>query len=114
MDKFDADYDAMVTGDPFGGDIYIEETDEEDGFEWGWEDEEPPELIEEGPLYNQVITIEQYGGVAFFVDGYRSGKIECHMIGDDRTFTFDKDDVSNVLEESEFCWTCGQVGCGWE
>lgn len=105
-----ASYDSWATREPWG-DVYIEETDEEDGFEWGWEDEEP-ELIEEGPLFNEAFKHSDYGGVAFFGDGYRAGKIECHMIGDDRTFVFDPADCT-LLDSGEFCWDCGQVGCYW-
>jgi hypothetical protein len=91
--------------------IYFMETDEEDGFEWGFEEEEP-ELIEEGPLYDKTVTIVGYRGIAFRVDGYREGMIECHMVGDDRTFTFDVDEATEI-DEDEFCHGCGQIGCGW-
>jgi hypothetical protein len=32
------------------------------------------------------------------------------MVGDDRYFMFDPDDVSPLARE-EFCGECGQVGC---
>lgn len=98
--------------------FFIAETDDGDGFEWGWEDEwdENEELEfgkpEENPLYHNAVRIEGWDGIAFFVDDCRAGKIECHMIGDDRKFTFDNDDAT-LLDEEEFCWGCGAIGCGW-
>lgn len=32
------------------------------------------------------------------------------MVGDDRVFEIDKDDLTE-LDESEYCSECGQVGC---
>lgn len=37
-------------------------------------------------------------------------KVDCYMIGDDRLFTFDIDDV-NQIDESAYCHSCGQIGC---
>jgi hypothetical protein len=36
----------------------------------------------------------------------------CVMIGDDRHFSFDEDDLV-VLSEDEYCGSCGQIGCEW-
>ena len=33
------------------------------------------------------------------------------MVGDDRVFEVDVDDIE-ILGESEFCHSCGQIGCG--
>src|SRR5271157_1498540 len=33
-----------------------------------------------------------------------------HMVGDDRVFTFDLSDVTPI-KDSEFCHSCGQIGC---
>jgi hypothetical protein len=33
------------------------------------------------------------------------------MIGDDREFTFDVEDLT-ALDRDEFCGECGQIGCG--
>ena len=38
-------------------------------------------------------------------------KVRCIMVGDDREFTFDIEELS-PLDEEEFCPGCGQIGCG--
>lgn len=75
------------------------------------------------PAYREV------GGsaIAWRVDGYDSepdedtewtgyevptGRVRAHMIGDDRTFTFEPDELSPIAEE-DYCGECGQLGCGW-
>jgi hypothetical protein len=87
-----------------------------------WEDEQYDLLISDnglytGPLSGKVIKVKDYRGIAFYVDGYTTLRLECiqcHMIGDDRVFTFDPDDYGiTVMEDDEFCSTCGQIGCGW-
>lgn len=41
------------------------------------------------------------------------GKICCMMVGDDRLFYFDPEEVHEInLEEDDFCIECGQIGCG--
>lgn len=40
-----------------------------------------------------------------------TGMVTMVMVGDDREFSIDPDDVG-TLEEGEFCRECGQVGCG--
>lgn len=43
-------------------------------------------------------------------DEQPTGKVRCHMVGDDRSFYIDPDDMT-VLGEREFCHSCGQIGC---
>jgi hypothetical protein len=40
----------------------------------------------------------------------RTGKLIAVMIGDDRHFAVDPDDVSE-LHEDDYCRVCGQIGC---
>lgn len=40
-----------------------------------------------------------------------TGRILAHMIGDDRTFTFEPDELTPIGED-DYCPGCGQVGCG--
>lgn len=40
----------------------------------------------------------------------RTGKVVCVMIGDDRRFVFDKDELTPLDPES-YCRSCGQIGC---
>lgn len=42
----------------------------------------------------------------------RTGNVLAHMIGDDRTFSFDPDDLT-ALPVGGYCVDCGQVGCKW-
>lgn len=58
---------------------------------WGWETE-PDEDTEWSGTEN------------------RTGKVICVMVGDDRQFTFDQDELSPISSE-EYCASCGQVGC---
>lgn len=37
-------------------------------------------------------------------------RVEAHMVGDDRTFTFDIDELTKI-DEDEYCPECGQIGC---
>lgn len=41
-----------------------------------------------------------------------TGMIDVHMVGDDRTFTFDPDELT-PLTDAEFCHDCGQTSCKW-
>ena len=41
-----------------------------------------------------------------------TGRVLAHMVGDDRTFAFDPDDLEPIADE-DYCSCCGQVGCGW-
>jgi hypothetical protein len=40
----------------------------------------------------------------------RTGKVIAVMIGDDRHFSVDPDDITPVSEE-DYCPECGQIGC---
>jgi len=37
-------------------------------------------------------------------------RVVAHMIGDDRDFTFDVDDMEPIARE-DYCGQCGQIGC---
>ena len=67
-----------------------------------------------------------YPGIAWTVRGWetepdedthwtgienRTGKLICVMVGDDRQFRIDPEDVT-PLKGSEYCRECGQIGCG--
>ena len=70
-------------------------------------------------------TVRGYKGVAWYVRGWevepdedtewsgvyvRTGQVVCTMIGDDRHFTFDREDVIS-LDDLAYCASCGQIGC---
>lgn len=60
-----------------------------------------------------VYKVEGYDGVAWRVDEFiEQNMVRCHMIGDDRSFEFDIEELTKI-EEGTFCWSCGQIGCGW-
>ena len=40
----------------------------------------------------------------------RTGKLVARMIGDDKHFAFDPDDVT-ALDREAYCGECGQIGC---
>lgn len=74
------------------------------------------------------VRVEGYNGIAFRVltvptrkgpdsdwTGYlyaNFGRRVCYMVGDDREFVFDVDELT-PLDEDDFCGGCGQIGCGW-
>lgn len=37
-------------------------------------------------------------------------RVRCVMVGDDRTFTFDVDELAPIAE-LDYCAECGQIGC---
>ena len=39
-------------------------------------------------------------------------RVVCVMVGDDRKFTFDVEDMIPI-EDNAYCHECGQIGCGW-
>ena len=39
------------------------------------------------------------------------GRVVCVMVGDDRRFTHDVDDLT-PLDDDDYCSGCGQIGCG--
>ena len=81
---------------------------------------------EEAPEYQaDGYTIAGYRGIAWYVRGWetkpdqdtewsgietRTGNLVCTMIGDDRHFAFEPDEVHELPRE-EFCGECGQIGC---
>lgn len=69
--------------------------------------------------------VKGHGGVAWTVLGWetqpdedtewsgqevRTGSVVAVMVGDDRRFTFDPDDLE-PLKREDFCGECGQIGC---
>ncbi len=72
-------------------------------------------------------TVAGYStGIAWFVRGYvpagwddddriyygwLDDQVHAIMVGDDRVFTVDVDDLTEI-DELAFCHECGQVGCG--
>ena len=71
-------------------------------------------------------TVDGYGGIAWHVYGWetqpgldtewdgideRTGRVICVMVGDNRKFSVDPDEV-HPLDELDYCHECGQVGCG--
>lgn len=72
--------------------------------------------------------VEGYRGIAWYAcgaeevseedtvwSGYkvRTGNVLMVMVGDDRKFVTDPEDVM-PLHEDEFCHCCGQIGCQWD
>ena len=41
----------------------------------------------------------------------RTGMVVAMMVGDDRHFVFDEDEIEAISRES-YCGGCGQIGCG--
>ena len=41
-----------------------------------------------------------------------TGRVLAHMVGDDRTYAFDPEDLA-PLNDHDYCSCCGQVGCMW-
>lgn len=71
-------------------------------------------------------AVRGHGGIAWHVHGWqtepdedtewtgyetRTGRVVCTMIGDDRRFVFDPEDLAPIDEE-DYCHQCGQIGCG--
>lgn len=91
--------------------------------------------------FGQYVTTKDYVGIAFWVDDWAkdikeeyveylesgdSGEVffgweevevisdsvvECYMVGDDRMFKFDIEDLT-IVDVNDFCGSCGQIGCG--
>lgn len=70
-------------------------------------------------------TVKGYKGIAWYVRGWenkpdedtewsgieeRTGRVVATMVGDDRYFVFDPDEVQ-PLARGEYCGECGQIGC---
>ena len=83
--------------------------------------------FEDAPEYDaDAYTVKGWGaGVAWYVMGWetepdedtewtgyevRTGKLICTMVGDDRRFSIDPEDVT-PLDREDYCGECGQVGC---
>ncbi len=74
----------------------------------------------------EAYTVDGYSGVAWRVYGWelesrmndefddveevRTGRVVCVMVGDDRRFTFEPEDLT-PLNEEDYCGSCGQIGC---
>jgi len=71
-------------------------------------------------------TVSGYRGIAWYVRGWetqadedtewtgespRTGRVVATMVGDDRQFTFDPDELTPLARE-DYCGECGQIGCG--
>ena len=80
---------------------------------------------EDAPEYDSAYTVEGYRGIAWRIWGWqtepdadtvwtgmenRTGQLVCVMVGDDRAFLFDPDELT-PLDELAYCGSCGQVGC---
>jgi len=65
--------------------------------EWIYDGEGDPD-DESSYLYNEPEEIEN------------RERVVCIMVGDDRKFTFDIDQLT-PLEDDEYCPECGQIGC---
>jgi hypothetical protein len=46
--------------------------------------------------------------------GYENptGRVLAHMVGDDRPFSFEPDELAPIGDE-DYCGGCGQIGCSW-
>ena len=71
------------------------------------------------------VMVSGYSGVAFYVHRWQTipdedtewsgienetGMIEVVMVGDDRVFVVDPDDLT-AISEDDYCPECGQIGC---
>ena len=81
---------------------------------------------EEDDLFNaEAYRVEGWKGIAWRVLGWatepdedtewtgieqRTGQLVARMVGDDRDFLFEPDEVE-AIREDEFCHECGQIGC---
>jgi hypothetical protein len=73
----------------------------------------------------EAYQVDGYRGIAWYVMGWetepdedtewsgyevRTGRVVARMVGDDRDFTFEPDELK-PLEREEYCGVCGQMGC---
>ena len=81
---------------------------------------------EPAPDYDaDAYTVDGYRGIAWSVLGYeveadedtewsgispRTGNLVCRMVGDDRHFSFEPDEV-HAISSGDYCPECGQIGC---
>lgn len=72
------------------------------------------------------VQIKGHSGIAWHVLGWetepdedthwtgyenRTGNLVCMMVGDDRHWSFEPDDILELARE-DYCGECGQIGCG--
>jgi len=81
--------------------------------------------IDETTFPAEAYMVDGYKGVAWRVYGWelqpdedtewsgieeRTGRVVCVMVGDDRRFVFDPNEVT-PLADLDYCASCGQIGC---
>jgi len=77
--------------------------------------------IDETTFPAEAYMVDGYKGVAWRVYGWEleqdeegdeihTGRIVCVMVGDDRRFVFDPNEVT-PLADLDYCASCGQIGC---
>ena len=112
-----SDFDRAQLSTEFGVDLSVEGNF--DDFIAGYCDTFVSDLIHilggmmrdaNGFLRHSIVTSECYPGCAFYVDADYGDELVAHMIGDDREFILHHDDVT-VVDDDEYCHTCGQIGC---
>ena len=69
--------------------------------------------------------VDGYRGIAWYVRGWetepteetewsgfeeRTGRVVATMVGDDRHFAFEPEELAPIQEE-DYCGSCGQIGC---
>lgn len=77
--------------------------------------------------FDPAYRVAGYSGIAWRVFAYETepdedtewsglenptGNLLAHMIGDNREFSFEPDELEPLAEE-DYCAGCGQIGCGW-
>lgn len=85
----------------------------------------PTYEIDEKEFDADAYKVDGYKGIAWQVLGWETtedsgtiytgenvctGYIVARMIGDDRYFVFERDEITPI-EREEFCSECGQIGC---
>ena len=83
------------------------------------------EKLGKGEWTASAYSVTGYQGIAWYVWGWetrpdrdtewtgyesRTGRVVCSMVGDDRRFAFDPEELSG-LSEDDYCPDCGQIGC---
>ena len=56
------------------------------------------------------VSVKGWSGIAFYINKLEDDQAEVIMIGDDRKWTYNIDDLK-PLASGSFCIECGQVGC---
>lgn len=65
----------------------------------------------DGEMCGKTVRCSLWGGIAFYIvedDG--DGNLVGVMVGDDKRHSLREEDCT-VLDESEYCSECGQIGC---